>query len=217
VGRLNTRLLAISFAAILAAVVLGACFLDRPVALFFYRFALAHESLRRYTENIPDLLGPAVLGLTAFAWTAYLWLALRGVRNRHAEFFRLSGTCIPVAFGVKAVLKALVGRSGVRPWLTGNAPYTFHWLHGGSGFEAFPSGHMTVFSALATALWLYYPRSRTLSVAGLALLALALIATDYHFVSDVLAGTYLGVLVCLAIDDAYGRMSARSRKTGEVG
>jgi membrane-associated phospholipid phosphatase len=216
-ARLSTRVFGGSLAAVALATALSYVFVDRPVALFFYRLALTHDELKQYTENIPDLLGPVVLGLTACAWVAYLWRSVQGARDRHAGFFRLSGTCIPAAFAAKTLLKTLFGRTGVKEWLTGSAPDTFHWLHGGGAFDAFPSGHMTVFSALATALWLYYPEFRGWWVAAIGLLAAALIATDYHFVSDVLAGAYLGVLVCLSIHRAYAQAHPRAQEVGDVG
>ena len=51
-----------------------------------------------------------------------------------------------------------------------------------------------VFTAFLAAVWLFYPRYRSLSVGFLLILALALVATDYHFLSDVIAGAYLGLV-----------------------
>jgi PAP2 superfamily len=54
---------------------------------------------------------------------------------------------------------------------------------------------MAVFSVVVFALWLYYPRYRLSTGVFLLGLALALISTDYHFVSDMIAGVYLGWVV----------------------
>jgi membrane-associated phospholipid phosphatase len=59
----------------------------------------------------------------------------------------------------------------------------------------FPSGHAVVFSAFFTAVWLYYPRYRVLVVVALSALALALLLTSYHFVSDISAGILCGALL----------------------
>lgn len=58
---------------------------------------------------------------------------------------------------------------------------------------------MTVFSAFFAAIWFFYPRYRSISIGLGLVLAVALVATDYHFLSDVIAGAYLGLIAtCLS-------------------
>ena len=80
-------------------------------------------------------------------------------------------------------------------WLQKPQLYGFHWFHGGGFYDGFPSWHMAVFAALIAALWRFYPRCRSICLFFLLALASALIVTNYHFLGDVLAGAYLGVLV----------------------
>ena len=54
---------------------------------------------------------------------------------------------------------------------------------------------MAVFTALVIALCRFYPRYRPAFIGFLSVLALALIATDYHFLSDIIGGAYLGWMV----------------------
>jgi membrane-associated phospholipid phosphatase len=54
---------------------------------------------------------------------------------------------------------------------------------------------MAVFTVLAAALWRFYPRYKFLYLLLVLVLAIALITTNYHFLSDVIAGAYLGVIV----------------------
>jgi membrane-associated phospholipid phosphatase len=59
---------------------------------------------------------------------------------------------------------------------------------------------MTFFAAFSAAVWVFYPRYRTISIGLMLVLALALVITDYHFLSDVIAGAYLGwVTTCLTV------------------
>lgn len=60
---------------------------------------------------------------------------------------------------------------------------------------------MAVFAALTTTLSKYYPRYRFVFLGVLPLLAMALIVTYYHFLSDVIAGACLGMLVAFLVDD----------------
>ena len=53
---------------------------------------------------------------------------------------------------------------------------------------------MAVFTVLALAVWHFFPRYRFVSVSVLLLLAVTLIVTSYHFLSDILAGVLLGFL-----------------------
>ncbi len=71
----------------------------------------------------------------------------------------------------------------------------FRWLHGAGTYNGFPSGHMAVFTVLVIALCRFYPQYRSAFLGFLSVLALALIATDYHFRSDIIGGVYLGWIV----------------------
>ena len=78
------------------------------------------------------------------------------------------------------------------PAVLHGARHVFHLL-GGSSNSSFPSGHMVLAAAFAGVfmrLW----RSSILPFSALLLIAaLLLIVGDWHFVSDVIAGTFLGV------------------------
>jgi membrane-associated phospholipid phosphatase len=72
------------------------------------------------------------------------------------------------------------------------ARHAFHLL-GGSSNSSFPSGHMVLAGAFAGVFMRLY-RSSILPLSALLLLAAALlIVGDWHFVSDVIAGTFIGV------------------------
>jgi len=66
-------------------------------------------------------------------------------------------------------------------------------------FDSFPSGHMTVFAALATSLFLIHRRLGKWYFAGAVLIGLARIAAGVHFPIDILAGLLLGLIVTLVI------------------
>jgi membrane-associated phospholipid phosphatase len=59
---------------------------------------------------------------------------------------------------------------------------------------------MAVFTALAAASWLLFPKYRAASLAAITALGFALVATDYHYLSDVIAGGYLGLAVFVGTD-----------------
>ncbi len=175
-------------------------FLDAKIALFVKKASMSHTRLAILSANIPDFLWPLVCFLTGAAWMIYFFLLYKGIYNTHTRFFLLVAITIPATFLLESYLKHVVGRINTRFWLHHVTFKEFRWFHGGGNYSSFPSGHMAVFAALLYALWKFYPRQRAGYVAFLAGLATALIVTNYHFLSDVIAGLYVGGLIPLVTD-----------------
>ncbi len=188
-------------------------FLDARIARFIAKIWTFNSRLSIFSTNIPDFLFPLVCLITAVAWTAYFNLARKGIQNKHTQFFLLVANTIPLTFFLKSALKYLFGRITTRFWLRHPQWTEFHWFHGVGNYTGFPSGHMAVFTALVLALWKFYPAHRSLYLGFLGALALALIVTNYHFISDIIAGAYLGFMIHLLLD--YGL--AHFVKTGGDG
>jgi membrane-associated phospholipid phosphatase len=173
-------------------------FLDTEIAIRVMRFLQSINTLHKATENIPDLL-PYLVGFgTALMWAIYFYRSRKKKFDVKMEFLKLAATTLPVAYLLKWFLQFVFGRTDIRHWLTASETLRFNWFHGiGSG--CFPSGHMTVFTAFGTAVWFFYPYYRRPVLITLILLGIALIATDYHFLSDVIAGAYLGFLTTYSL------------------
>ncbi len=144
------------------------------------------------TRGIPDLLFPLVCIATVTMWIDYFLLKRSGRDGGKRRFVLLAATAIPLAYALKTLLQGVFGRGYTRSWLHHHGSSGFNWFHGDGGF---PSGHMLVFTAFFTAVWHHFPRYRAPAALAVILLAVALIATGYHFLSDVIAGTCLGMLV----------------------
>lgn len=187
--------------ALLLAPALFLCerYLDIPLALWVQETLYLNGRWARHTSQLPDLLFPLVLGTTVLSLTVYWVRRLRGVRDTFNAFLGALAYTAPVSFLAKTGLKHLFGRINTRVWLRNPGEYGFHWLHGGEHFEGFPSGHMMVIAALLAACWRYYPRYRLPCLAAMVLLGLALIVTNYHFLSDVIAGGYLALALEAAL------------------
>jgi membrane-associated phospholipid phosphatase len=128
---------------------------------------------------------------------AGLAAAFRGWRPAEPGRIAIAASlAILVSFEIKEQLKHLFGRTWPETWTDDNPSwirdhaYGLHPLHGGGGWESFPSGHTTQIAALAAVAWLGLPRLRWL---GVALVAFGLWGSDYHFVGDILAGAFVGV------------------------
>jgi membrane-associated phospholipid phosphatase len=111
----------------------------------------------------------------------------------------LSGASLAVATVLKDELKFAFGRTWPETWIRNNPSfirdgvYEFFPFHGGPGYTSFPSGHAATICTVMTVLWICYPRWRPLY--GLCMLAVAvgLVGANFHFLSDVIAGSYLGI------------------------
>jgi membrane-associated phospholipid phosphatase len=145
--------------------------------------------------EVPDTLQQIVtlVTVTALLFYGYLrWKKIDSALTRAS----LSLACVsPFAYAAKTILKFAFGRASTVYWLTTGTSLKFHFFEGHGEYTGFPSGHMAVFTAILAVVAAHYPRLRIVCVSLLVCLAAALIATGYHFLSDVLAGTYLGWLV----------------------
>ncbi|HKJ08022.1 MAG TPA: phosphatase PAP2 family protein [Gammaproteobacteria bacterium] len=170
-------------------------FVDAEVARLVQHLLMGRTGTGSGMPHVPDLLLPVVSAVTVLGWGGRFLLAADPVRGRLRGCLALLGMVAPLSYGAKVILKLVFGRIRTRDWLVQPQLEGFHWFHGTGVFNGFPSGHMIVFTAMAAAVWHYYPRYRGALAALLCLLAAALVLLDYHFVSDVIAGAYCGLLV----------------------
>jgi membrane-associated phospholipid phosphatase len=171
--------------------------LDRPIALLAHRGPSAsNDGLWAWLTHIPNPLIP--LALIAFVVLGVRALLGRPLSNHQAVAFICSLSVI-ITETAKDQLKFLFGRTWPETW-TGNNPsfirdgvYGFNFLHGGGGYQSFPSGHMGAACAVLSVLWICYPQLKLLWLFGGLAVGAALVGGNYHFLSDVIAGAFLGI------------------------
>ena len=174
-------------------------FIDRPLATW------SHDVLHR-----PAL---AVLITKLAKFTLFCGAAIAGLLASLA--WRLAGrpldwawrtamqACLAILIAALAVilLKYAFGRLWPETWIPGvpnpswigNHRFAFLPFHGGEGYESFPSGHTARVAAPCAVLWARLPRLWLLWVLPAPIMAAALIACDFHFLADCIAGAYVGV------------------------
>lgn len=195
-------------AALLAivAIVISIRFVDKEMAIGIWAFTSSHPFLHKHFEHIPNTLPDVVTIGTATIWLAYYVVVCKKGSDKQAHFLQLAAIVVPIAYLIKIFLHYAFGRTNIRLWLQIGGPIEFNWfnpLHQSGGF---PSGHAIVFTAFFTAVWLYYPRLRPLAVAVSAALAVALLFTSYHFLSDIIAGMCCGILITVSIQQFLSRI-----------
>ena len=185
----------IAFPIVTLAVVFCNYYLDTRIASSVQLFFRSNKKAAFYLANIPDVLLIFVVIVTLFALYLYFSRSRKGLNDQRTLLYKLVAVVAPASYVLKSVAKFIFGRIQTREWLLRPDLYGFNWFHGGGNFEGFPSGHMVVFTALAAALWRFYPECRTISRIAIVVLGFSLIATNYHFLGDVIAGAYLGLVI----------------------
>jgi membrane-associated phospholipid phosphatase len=185
----------------LTATALIVCYfwLDQPIA------HLAHDISARFNifanlTHIPKFLTPIFL----VAFVAVGVRALSGQPLSKLQTVAVMATAsLTVAAAMEDQLKFAFGRTWPETFARDNpsfirdAIYGFNPFHGGPGFASFPSGHATAICAMMSVLWICYPRFRVLYGIPIAAVAIGLIGANYHFLSDVIAGGFLGTSIGL--------------------
>lgn len=186
-------------ATVIAAVAVAVCysFVDRRVTFFVHEQQISGHRILHQITLIPPILqwwAPVVLALLAVrrGWgplTRFEWAVLAGLLG------------LLVADQCKETLKYVFGRTWPDTWIDDNPSllrdgvYGFHPFRDGDAYSSFPSGHTARTLAIAAVGWAAYPRWRWLCVAGTVAIAGSLVGMNYHFVSDVIAGGFLGGIV----------------------
>jgi membrane-associated phospholipid phosphatase len=180
-----------------------------PALAFCYFFVdrqLA-QALRPHLAGIPEFvwLTHLVDPLTPVSLALVIVIGLLRIVRRPLlprELAILRGACaILLAGALTYVLKDVFGRTWPETWINnnpsffGNGVYGFFPFHGGREYASFPSGHMTAMGALSGSLWLLWKKMRWAGIVLALAVAIGLLGADYHWLSDIIAGIFVGVAV----------------------
>ncbi len=181
---------------------IGYYWLDRPTAIAMQHLFHFNPRNKSFGQYAAFLLTQGAYSLMLPLFVIYYIFHCRGCRGRLMSCIAL--VCLSTAFSffIKTLLQFLLGRIGPRYadsatllFVRKSQLYGFHWLQAGS----FPSGHMSVMCAGLTAICCYYRRAIPIAVLLSFLMAFLLLAMNTHFVSDLIAGMYLGVFIALGL------------------
>jgi membrane-associated phospholipid phosphatase len=162
------------------------------------------------TENLAKGLTSAVL-LSAEAAVALTLIVIRITRGR------LSPSGEAAALACLTSICAYSMNDGALKFLFG-VPNPSAVIHGarhalnllsGSSSSTFPSGHMVLSGAFAGVFMRLYRRSILPLSALLFVGAVLLVVGDWHFLSDVIAGTFIGVSAGLLAGEVWSAHSSR--------
>ena len=190
------------------AVALAFVDLDVPIAHRVYGLLGSSESLEK------GFASAVLLGVEASVALALVCLRIaRGHLSRFGEATALACLTSICAYAINdSTLKFLFGVPNPAAVLHGTR-HAFNLLTGSSN-SSFPSGHMVLAGAFAGVFMRLY-RTSILPISGLLLIAaVLLVAGDWHFASDVIAGTFLGVWAGLLAGEVWLAHSKRCDLSG---
>lgn len=193
---LVSRLVCLACALLLVAIVA-----DAPVRALARSLDPSLVSVLRFVTGFGNSAWPLGIGLTLLAMVA---LARRTGRiapdalNDFRSVLVLVVGSVAISGFLASLTKNVIGR--IRPSTSADAEVLeFVMMSFRAGWAAFPSGHATTATACAVALALCFPRHAWawLSIGLLAALSRAFLGV--HWLTDCLAGIFLGAVVTLQL------------------
>src|SRR5215831_3162970 len=187
----------IATALCIVAVLICYFWIDRPVAFFVYRHHTnSFQVFRWLTYPPPEVQNWAALVLTILivrrAWGPFL---------RWQKVLLVACVSLIVADDFRISLGDVFGRYWPETWthdnpsLIGTGTYGFHPFQRGDDIGSFPSGHACRILGFAGVWMIAMPATRVIAMVLCVPMLLSLVAMNYHFVSDVIAGSVLGGLI----------------------
>ena len=204
----------LSLVIVASSIWISILWIDRPVALWVSK-AFGERQVSVELADTPALSGSLIASLL---FVVFGLVAIAGRRFSKTEMTAAMAVVSTLAaIVVKDQLKSVFGRTWPDSWepdilsLVHNNVYGFNFFHSGKSFESFPSGHATIAAAILSLPYILFPKLRIACAACLFTADVGLVILNLHFVSDVVAGNFVGFSVglfvvefwrqCVAIDE----------------
>lgn len=183
----RNRLMTIGSIAVLALILFSYLFIDQPVAVFCQSLNQSIIDVFQWITELGKSTGYLIGLFMLFVFFRYI--GRRPVVANRALFLFLS---IALSGIIANMVKPMVGRLRPKMLFESNL-YGFDVFHMGWEYNSLPSGHATTVFSLAMALSLFYPRWRLPFFFFAVMVGASRVIIAAHYVSDVLAGAYVGI------------------------
>jgi undecaprenyl-diphosphatase len=186
-------------------------FVDQPLSQFIHLVDQDHKSFIDFFRAYTDLgkskwyicttlliIGSGFVGLKIKTLSAASKKTIEFLMLRAAFLF----SAIVVSGLITDIFKPIIGRA--RPvMIEREGFYGFRPMSFDAVMNSMPSGHTTTAFALATALTLLFPRARLIWFCIGIVLAVSRVMVNAHFISDIIAGCFIGMVTTVLIHKAF--------------
>lgn len=183
-------------ALVVCAVLVGLCYwlVDWRVARWVYEQKFGEHHYLKW----PTYLSPCIEDLAPIAVALVVLRRVFGPWRRWEVVLLAAALSVMVAVGIAEQVKVVFGRPWPETWRNGNLSYisnddyAFRWFHGNDEYGSFPSGHTTIICGAMSVVWIAWSKIRWLAAMFVLAVIVGLVADNYHFVGDTVAGAFLG-------------------------
>lgn len=175
-------------------------FIDKPAVYFVFKHPTSIKYILLQLTYIPSIIITIIAPIIIIYCLIYMcWKPL----TKFLLILFVIAINSSIVCNIKNTLKWLFGRTWPLTWINNNPSliknhvFGFHFFHGGIGYSSFPSGHAAILATVITTLWVFYPKWRWLYITVGFAIIFSLLALNYHFVSDIIAGLTLGIIAGL--------------------
>jgi membrane-associated phospholipid phosphatase len=202
-SHLLTRLLLV-FVVTVFLTAISFVYLDKPIAYWADSHHPIPHGILKIISEIPKIFD-VISALAVFVVHIFSWVI--GRVSPLMSNLTLSSIALVITDFWVEWLKYTFGRYWPRTWVDNNPSlldtrdYGFHFFFSkDQAYQAFPSAHTALTIAVVTFLALRYPRLRIPAIVVGLSVALSLIALNYHFLGDTIAGAGIGWMVAYSLD-----------------
>ncbi|MEI6315711.1 MAG: phosphatase PAP2 family protein [Syntrophus sp. (in: bacteria)] len=188
-----------SFLATLSLTTISYFFIDKPAAFFCRTLDLRIVDIFQWITVLGQSTGYLISFFLLFSFFNF-YKHQRRYANRSLYLF----VAVAMSGIVADIIKIIVARYRPMMFFEANL-YGFDFFRIGHEYNSFPSGHVTTVFSVAAALSLFFPKYRALSLAYALVVSASRVIIDAHYVSDIIAGAYIGVTTVLFLNWFYGR------------
>lgn len=193
------KYVSLSFLAMAALTTMSYLLTDKPTAFFF----------RTMDQHIVDIfqwitiLGQSTGYLISF-FVLFVFFKFYTHRRCYANQSLFLFVAVALSGIVADIIKIIVAR--YRPMMLFEANlYGFDFFRIGHEYNSFPSGHVTTVFSIAAALSLFFPKYRAHFFCYAFIVSISRVVIEAHYVSDVIAGAYIGVTTVFFLTWLYRR------------
>jgi membrane-associated phospholipid phosphatase len=168
---------------------------DRPIALVIYEVLGGW----RVSTDVAVRISKIPLATAIVFVICGLVAIMRRRFSKRGTAVAMSAISSLATIIIKDQLKFAFGRTWPDTWGSGMVSfvrdnvYGFHFFQSGKSFESFPSGHAAAAAAVLSVVWILFPELRVICAIGVIATDLGLVALNLHFLSDVVAGSFVGI------------------------